>query len=343
MRDRPPGAAMEHADLPSSRQRARRCPWLFVLRMGASVSWVAIPSTLRSRQGRSDSPCRMQPRRTQGWCSAWQPADHGMRCSDQYQVPHRQPEIVMTSFVLVHGASHGGWCWRRVASLLREAGHEVLTPTLTGLGESEAALSRDVGLTRHVQDVTVSIKQARLQDVVLVGHSYAGMLLPAAASSTRGRVQHVVFLDAFVPRSGQRCFDLMPSEAQAGIRALANSAGDGWRFPPFDLEVLGVPVEDRPWVQRMLTFHPLLTYDEPTSFSPDVWSEVGGKTYILCTDGAFRPVMDPFAELARKDPAWQYREIAAGHDCMLSAPHELTNLLLEASGTAASVAPGQST
>src|SRR5689334_15631432 len=121
----------------------------------------------------------------------------------------------MANYLLVHGAWHGGWCWRRVVPLLRAAGHEVFTPTLTGLGERVHLLTRDVGLDTHAQDVIGVLEYEDLRDVVLVGHSYGGMVITAVAERAAERLAHLVYLDAFVPRDGQSQMDLLgPSSSR---------------------------------------------------------------------------------------------------------------------------------
>src|SRR5207248_5461012 len=119
---------------------------------------------------------------------------------------------VMTTFVLVHGAWHGGWCWRKLTPLLREKGHDVFTPTLTGLGERVHLAGPEVGLGVHVQDVASVIEYENLHDVVLVGHSYGGMVIAGVAGRLPERLAHLVYLDAYAPEDGQAMTDLVPPE-----------------------------------------------------------------------------------------------------------------------------------
>src|SRR5262245_14863398 len=124
----------------------------------------------------------------------------------------------MATFVLVHGAWHGGWCWQRVSPLLRARGHEVFAPTLTGLGERSHLLTREIGLETHVADVVNAIRWEDLTDVVLCGHSYGGMVISGAADRMADRVRSLVYLDAFVPADGQSIFDFMTAERAEGFR-----------------------------------------------------------------------------------------------------------------------------
>ncbi|MBV9253581.1 MAG: alpha/beta fold hydrolase, partial [Actinobacteria bacterium] len=118
----------------------------------------------------------------------------------------------MATFVLVHGAWHGGWCWRKLTPLLRAAGHEVFTPTLTGLGERSHLGHPDVGLATHVGDVAQVLWYEDLSNVVLVGHSYGGLVIGGVADQAPGRLKHLVYLDAFVPEHGRSMLDLGPPE-----------------------------------------------------------------------------------------------------------------------------------
>lgn len=133
----------------------------------------------------------------------------------------------MATYVLVSGACHGGWCWRRVVPRLRAAGHEVYAPTLTGLGERAHLLSPDVGLETHAQDVAGVLEYEGLRDVVLVGHSYGGMAITAAAELAAERLAHLVYLDAFVPRDGERLLDFLPPDARELTLSRARAEGDG--------------------------------------------------------------------------------------------------------------------
>ena len=137
----------------------------------------------------------------------------------------------MATFVLVHGAWHGGWCWKKVTPLLRAAGHEVYTPTLTGLGERAHLLTREVDLDTHIRDIINVLEYEELRDVILVGHSYAGMVIAGVADRVPARLAHLVYLDAFVPRDGQASLSLSPPELEAHLRAQALAEGDGWRVP----------------------------------------------------------------------------------------------------------------
>src|ERR1700704_3677346 len=135
-------------------------------------------------------------------------------------------------FVLLHGGRHGGWCWRRVAVLLRAVGHEVYTPTLTGLGERSHLLNPQIGLDTHVQDLVSTFEFEDIRDAVLVGHSYGGMVVSGAMQRIADRVRTLVLLDAHMPREGESVFDLNGPDRAAAMIALAEDGGDGWYIPP---------------------------------------------------------------------------------------------------------------
>lgn len=239
--------------------------------------------------------------------------------------PRRKP----ATFVLVHGAWHGGWCWVRVVDLLRGAGHRVYTPTLTGLGERVHLAHPGIDLTLHVQDVLSLLATEELTRVILVGHSYGGMVITAVASRAASRLSNLVYLDAFVPADGQALLDLVPPEAAAGMRAVARERGDGWRIPPFSAESLRdryglTNPKDRAWVLRHLVPQPLRTFEQPV--------EAGGaerlrRTYIYCC----KPSLGGFDQFVRfkGQSSWRFHELRTGHDAMVAAPREVARILLD--------------
>ena len=139
----------------------------------------------------------------------------------------------MATFVLVHPAWFGGWCWKKVTPILRGRGHEVFTPTLTGLGERAHLANREVGLGTHIEDVANVLKFEDIRDAILVGNSSGGMVIAGVADRIPERIAHVVYLDAFVPEDGQSLFDIVPSERSQPMRELVQKEGDGWLVPRF--------------------------------------------------------------------------------------------------------------
>src|SRR5262249_21851214 len=191
----------------------------------------------------------------------------------------------MASFVLVHGAWHGGWCWLRVARLLRDAAHEGYTPTLTGLGERAHLAGPEIDLETHVQDVVGMLEAEELRNVILVGHSYAGLVVGGVAARAGNRVSQLVYLDAFVPESGKSLLDYLGARADA-IRESARTVGDGWRVPPFPPERFGVTSQrDRDSLQRRLVPQPLKSFEQPLAA---VGGERRKRTHVYCASPALR-------------------------------------------------------
>lgn len=227
--------------------------------------------------------------------------------------------------MLLHGAWHGGWCWARVRSELEARGHTVFTPTFTGLSDRAHVLTPAVGLHTHVEDVVRLIDAEDLHDVVLVGHSYAGMVVSQVAATIPQRLAHRVHLDAFVPRDGEAAIDLLPEQVAHHYRESVADAGFGWLIPPRSLEVLGVSdQEDLDWLRPRLTPHPWLSYTEPVALN-DAEADVPG-TFIEGT--GWMRVFTRYAERAR-ERGWDVREIDTGHELMVTAPAELAEHLDE--------------
>jgi pimeloyl-ACP methyl ester carboxylesterase len=229
----------------------------------------------------------------------------------------------MATFVLVHGAWHGGWCWARVEPGLREAGHRVLAPTLTGVGDRAHLLSPLVGLDTHVEDVVRVLDLHDADDVVLVGHSYAGQVIAGAASRRPERVRQVVYLDAFLPEDGERAIDLQPPQIAHHYRESVAERGFDWLIPPRSLEVLGVTdPADIAWLQPRMTPHPFKTYTDGAVVTAE--SRTIPSAFIECTDWmrVFRPGAERAAALG-----WPVHEIATGHEAMVTAPAELAGAL----------------
>jgi len=236
----------------------------------------------------------------------------------------------MTTFVLVHGAFYGGYCWRRVARALRAAGHDVYTPTLTGLGERAHLGAPTIGLRTHIDDVASVLTCEDLSSVVLVGHSYGGMVITGAAERVPERIAQLVFLDAHIPEDGKSDFDLLGDATRA---ALEGAAGGTGFVPAFPVAIMGVTdPADQAWVEPRRSPQPLATFAEPLSLASPAAAKIP-RSYIACTQNealvkAFggNPV-GMFWERARRE-GWPMREIDAPHDAMIAAPAALTEALL---------------
>lgn len=237
----------------------------------------------------------------------------------------------MPVFVLVHGTGHGGWCWQKVVPILRAEGFEVYAQTLTGVSDRSHLLKCGVDLTTHITDVTNLLFYEDLSDVVLVGHSYGGMVISGVAATAPERLRQIIYLDAYVPDEGESEVDLWPPGMRAEIEANAEASG-GLRPPPSP-ELMGIHDPGlADWVQKRITPHPIDTYTEAVP-KGSARSAALARAYISCTEGPLTSVFDRFAEKARA-AGWPIREIATGHEAMLTAPDEVAQLLLELVRTA---------
>ncbi len=236
----------------------------------------------------------------------------------------------MATFVLVHGAMHGGWCWRRVAPLLRAAGHEVYTPTLTGLGERVHLAHPDIDLETHITDLVNTLVYEELDAVVLVGHSYAGAVITGVADRVPARLAHVIYYDAVTPTDGQALLDLYTPEDRAARRARVEAEGEGWRMlPTADLSALGITAaEDVDWVRAKLVPLPFQSFAQPLRLSTPAARTVP-KTLIACVAGPPTSWRDAAIKRAHAEPGWRYRELPTGHDAMVTMPRETADLFLE--------------
>ena len=229
----------------------------------------------------------------------------------------------MTTFILVHGAWHGGWCWERLASQLAGTGATILTPTLTGLGERAQLLTPAVGLQTHIDDVVQVLESQDLRDVVLVGHSYSGMVVTGVAARVPARLARLVYLDAVVPQDGQCLFDRTGPKFRSGIDEQVAAHGEGWRIPPAPPEFLGLSASaDIDWVMPRLVPHPYRAFCDPVQLPTHPGAAVR-RTYINCIGS--KPRGGPRA--AQAEGIEDYHELSTGHDAMVTAPVELAALL----------------
>ena len=234
----------------------------------------------------------------------------------------------MATFLLIHGAWFGGWIWKRVTPLLRAAGHEVLTPTLTGLGERAHLARPEVSLHTHVQDVLGVLAYEDVRGVVLVGWSYAGMVITAVAEQAADRLAHLVYLDASVPEDGQAALDLLDPATRAAREERVRTEGQGWQMLPPPVEQFGITAEaDARWVRPKLVAQPFRTYQEPVRLT-NAAARALPRTYMYCTVGPWTSIFAPFARKAQAE-GWRYRELATGHAAPVLEPQKLADLLLE--------------
>ena len=232
----------------------------------------------------------------------------------------------MTTFILIHGMWHGGWCWERLTPILRDAGHIVYPPTLAGLAERANMHNNHIDLNTHVQEVVNLCESQNLRDVILVGHSSGGFMAHVVADRIPERVAHIVNLDGMVPENGKSLADLI-GETWDFFKKKATESGDEWRCPPILEWTFGVSGADLEWAQSKLTPHPLktlttlVTLDNPRAKSIP-------STFILCSNGMTEE------EIAAEEKKFaglgmNFRNLPTGHDAMITMPKELAKILLE--------------
>jgi pimeloyl-ACP methyl ester carboxylesterase len=227
----------------------------------------------------------------------------------------------MATFVLVHGAYGGAISWRRLAPLLRQRGHEVFAPSLTGLGDRAHLGGPQTDLSTHIQDIAGILEHWDLHEVVLVGHSYGGFVITGVADRVPDRIAHLVYLDALLPRDGESCMDLEGSE-----QLRSNPLEDGWLllFP----ENPNLP---RPPSRG----HPLGTLEERLRLSRPIEEHAFTRTYVKAAQPPQPPPEEPqgnfwsAANRVRHDPAWRYAVLPGGHGLHREQPEAVAGLLLD--------------
>ena len=229
------------------------------------------------------------------------------------------------TFVLLHGAWHGGWCWERVVERLRARGHRVTTPTQTGLGERAHLLSPDIDLEVFTADLVNHLLWEDLTEVVLVGHSFGGNAISGAAEAVPGRIARLVYLDALVPVSGRSTFDDYPADIAAQRIEQAEHSSGGLSIPAPPASAFGIDdMADAAWLEARLTPHPLRTFTSAQNFRGEPGNGLPAE-YILCNDPIYGPLQG--ARSRARSLVWPVREIATGHNAMVTAPEALVEML----------------
>ena len=226
----------------------------------------------------------------------------------------------MATFVLVHGAWRGSWCWKRVRRALQQRDHEVFTPTLTGLADRSHLLSAEVDLETHTLDVLNLIKWEELDDFVLCGHSYGGMVIAGVADRIPERIRSLVFLDAFVPADGECLADFAPVSGGGLI--------DDWMSAPIDAAVFNVNSADRSWVDRQCTVQSVACFRQPVRLGGGI-DRVRQVSYVYASGWAGGESFFRRFQAKARALGWKTSDIDCGHDVMLDRPDELAELLLE--------------
>jgi pimeloyl-ACP methyl ester carboxylesterase len=235
-------------------------------------------------------------------------------------------EATKHTFVLVHGAWHGGWCWRRVSDLLTARGHEVFAPTLTGVGERAHLLSLAIGLDTHIADIVNVFEFEGIRDAVLVGHSYGGMVVTGVAERLPGRIKSIVYLDAFVPADNQSMLDIVSEERRKQLGEAAAKSG-GLSVPPIPAAVFNVNAVDQAWVDSKCTVHPFKTMTDKVR-TTGARERTAKKAYVRAADYP-SPYFSMIYDKLNADPAWRAYALPCGHDVMVDMPERLTEILEE--------------
>jgi len=211
---------------------------------------------------------------------------------------------------------------------LQTKGHDVFTPTLTGVAERSHLLSRDVNLETHILDVVNLIRWEELSDVVLCGHSYGGCVISGVADRIPDRIRSLVYLDAFVLEDGENLVQHLSEVQREQLVEGTRNVGEGWKVPPIPAEVFNVNTQDREWVNRQCTMQPIETFQQHIKLGGGI-DKIQNVTFILAEGFAEGSPFPPFYEKA-KAKGWKTLTIACGHDVMLDRPEELSRVLLDA-------------
>lgn len=229
----------------------------------------------------------------------------------------------MATFLVAHGAWSGGWAWKKIRERLRERGHEVFTPTYTGLGERAHLSNREIGLDTHIEDVLGVLEYEDLREVILLGHSYGGMVATGVADRVPQRIRRLVYLDAFAPRDGQSVFDLVGPEERAKRLEAVKAQGGGWRMPPSPPPD-DTGAEDLAWITPRRVMQPVKAFEQRIRLTGA--ADALKRSYIYCTKARPGDVFRQFAERARKE-GWQCFDLEASHSPNVTAPDALTEML----------------
>ncbi|KRR27274.1 esterase [Bradyrhizobium lablabi] len=231
------------------------------------------------------------------------------------------------TFLVCHGAWSAGWAWKKMHPLMQAAGHRLITPSYTGLGERAHLAHPAIDLNSHIEDMLAVIRYEDLRDFVLIGHSYGGMVATGVADRARDKVKQLIYIDAFVPEGGQSLLDLNEA-ARARMQELAKS-GDGWRVPPNPTPPDTAPA-DVEWLSARRVDMPIKCFETKLELQ-------GGpltlpRSYIYATRITPADTFGPFARMTKADAAWSYYEIDASHSPNVTAPEALMALLQKIAG-----------
>ena len=230
-------------------------------------------------------------------------------------------------FLLIHGAWHGGWVWNEISEILRYQRYSVSTPTLTGLGEKKHLLSSKITIDTFIEDVVNHIIFENLNNIILVGHSFAGSVISGVADKLKNRIQKLIYFDAVILKDGQKPFDIAPKELVKQRIELAKRFGNGISIPAPSADAFGVfDVKKSLLLEEKLTPHPLSTYQSKLTIKNEIGNGIP-LFYIFCNDPVYKS-LESSRKVVRK-LKWPIFELNAGHDAMLTHPKETLNLLMK--------------
>jgi len=230
----------------------------------------------------------------------------------------------MATFVVAHGAWSAGWAWKKMRPLMREAGHELWTPTYTGLGERLHLAHPDIDLDTHITDTVAVLETEGLTDVILVGHSYGGMVATGVADRARERVRQLVYLDAFAPKNGEAVFDLVPPEVATKMRAGADASETGFGIPANPMPSDTAP-EDQAWASPLRRPQPVKAFAQKLALSSE---PLMPRTYIYAKKAGIGDTFRKFLERAKRE-GWRTYEIESSHNPHITNPAALLAIFNE--------------
>ena len=230
----------------------------------------------------------------------------------------------MTTFVVAHGAWSAGWAWKKMHPLMGALGHTLVTPTYTGIGERSHLAHAGINLDIHITDILKVLEFEDLRDVILIGHSYGGMVATGVADRAAGRIAQLVYLDAFVPRHGDSLLSLTPADNRSRVLDGVRTQGGGWRIPANPLPS-DTRTEDVAWSTPRRVMQPLKTWEQPIELMGAV--DTLPRSYIYCNKFGPGDVFRQFADRARVEAGWAYFEMDASHNPHITVPQELARLL----------------
>lgn len=230
----------------------------------------------------------------------------------------------MGNFLFVHGGMVGGWCWKKVRECLEKKKHSVLTPTLTGLGERKHLSGEKVDLEVHINDILNAIFYEGLENVILVGHSYGGMVITGVADRIPQKIERLIYVDALIPKNGESMFDIVDSQIFSHLHDSAQERKGVWEVPPPSPQAYGFEaVHDIEWFGSRCTPHPLKSFQQAIHLNENS-VETLDRVYIKCLrDSSLDSML-----VRAKTMGIPYHLMDTGHFPMITQPQKLTDLLL---------------